>query len=108
MTRVAIDDPRALIDALADPQGLYLFGVIAVRTSKLGMSTSDAARSTPYVTTLGLVRETALSQDVVEAAADRPQRAGLLEMMTDDERGLDHWRISETALADAASRPGPG
>src|SRR3954465_9589368 len=66
---VAIEDVRAVIDALADPETLYVFGVIAARTSKVGMSTSDGTRSTPYVTPFGLVRETSLSRDVVEAAA---------------------------------------
>lgn len=34
---VAIRDARALVDALADPSTLYVFGVIAARTSTLGM-----------------------------------------------------------------------
>src|SRR3954463_2433997 len=99
---VAIEDVRAVIDALADPETLYVFGVIAARTSKVGMSTSDGTRSTPYVTPFGLVRETSLSRDVVEAAARRLKRAGLLETLVDDERGDESWRISEAALAAAA------
>jgi DNA-binding transcriptional ArsR family regulator len=100
---VAIEDVRAVIDALADPEALYVFGVIAARTSKVGMSTSDGTRSTPYVTPFGLVRETSLSRDVVEAAARRLKRAGLLETLVDDERGDESWRISEAALAAAAT-----
>jgi hypothetical protein len=100
---VAIEGARAVIDALADPETLYVFGVIAVRTSKVGMSTSDGTRSTPYVTPFGLVRETSLSRDVVEAAARRLKRAGLLETLVDDERGDESWRISEAALAAAAT-----
>jgi hypothetical protein len=34
---VAIDDARALIEALADLETLYVFGVVAARTSKLGL-----------------------------------------------------------------------
>jgi DNA-binding transcriptional ArsR family regulator len=100
---VAIDDARAVIDALADPQTLYVFGVIAARTSMVGTSTSDGTRSTPYVTPFGLVRETSLSRGVVEAAAERLKRAGLLESLVDDERGYESWRVSEAALAAAAT-----
>ena len=100
---VAIEDVRAVIDALADPEALYVFGVIAARTSKVGMSTSDGTRSTPYVTPFGLVRETSLSREVVKAAAERLKRAGLLEAVVDDERGYESWRVSEAALAAAAT-----
>jgi hypothetical protein len=64
---------------------------------------SDRVRSTPYVTPFGLMRETSLSRDVVEAAAERLKRAGLLEVLLDDERGYESWRISEAALAGAAT-----
>jgi hypothetical protein len=101
---VAINDARAVIDALADPETLYVFGVIAARTSKLGLRASDRARSTPYVTPFGLMRETSLSRDVVEAAAARLKRAGLLETLVDAERGDESWRISEAALAAATTR----
>ncbi|MDN5932925.1 MAG: hypothetical protein L0I24_17980 [Pseudonocardia sp.] len=101
---MAIDDARAVIDALADPETLYVFGVVAARTSKLGLEASDRTRSTPYVTPFGLMRETSLSRDVVEAAAGRLKRAGLLEVLVDDERGYESWRISEAALAAAATR----
>jgi hypothetical protein len=99
---VAINDARAVIRALADPETLYVFGVVAARTSKLGLKVSERAGSTPYVTPFGLMRETALSRDVVEAAAARLKRAGLLEALVDDERGYESWRISEAALAAAA------
>lgn len=102
MIDVAIDEPRAVIDALADPETLYVFGVVAARTSKLVLPVSDRAGSTPWVTPFGLMRETALSRDVVEAAAERLKRAGLLESLVDDERGYESWRISEAALAAAA------
>jgi hypothetical protein len=99
---VVIRDARAVIDALADPQALYVFGVIAVRTSKIGMSALDGTRSTPYVTPFGLMRETSLSRDVVEAAAERLKLAGLVEVLVDDERGDESWRISEAVLAAAS------
>ena len=101
---VAINDARAVIDALADSETLYVFGVVASRTSKLGLGVSDRGRSTPYVTPFGLMRETSLSRDVVEAAAERLKRAGLLEVLVDDERGFESWRISEAALAAATTR----
>lgn len=94
-----------MIVALADPETLLVFGVIAARTSRLGMSASDGARSTPYVTPYGVMGETRLSRDVVEAAAGRLERAGLLEVLVDDERGYESWRISEAALAAASTGP---
>jgi hypothetical protein len=33
---MVIRDARAVIAVLADPEALYVFGVIAVRTSKVG------------------------------------------------------------------------
>jgi hypothetical protein len=51
------------------------------------------------------MRETSLSRDVVKAAAARLTRAGLLEVLVDDERGYESWRISEAALAAASTRP---
>jgi hypothetical protein len=97
-------DARAVIAALADPETLYVFGVIAARTSKLRLQESDGVRSTPYVTPFGLMRETSLSRDVVEESAERLKRAGLLEVLVDDERGYESWRISEAALVAAATR----
>ena len=102
---VVIRDARAVVAALADPETLYVFGVIAARTSKLGLRVSAGARSTPYVTPFGLMRQTSLSRDVVEAAAARLTRAGLLEVLVNDERGYESWRVSEAALAAATARP---
>jgi DNA-binding transcriptional ArsR family regulator len=96
---VVITDARAVIDALADPETLYVFGVVAARTSKLGLPAKERAGTTPYVTPFGLMRETSLSRDAVEAAAERLKRAGLLESLVDDERGYENWRVSEAALA---------
>jgi hypothetical protein len=93
-----------VIAALADPETLYVFGVIAARTSKVGRQESDRVRSTPYVTPFGLMRETSLSRDVVEAAAARLKRAGLLEVLVDDEQGYESWRIDDAALAAATTR----
>jgi len=84
-----------------------VFGVIAARTSKLRLSASDRAGSTPYVTPFGLMREMSLSRDVVEAAAERLKRVGLLEVLVDDERGYESWRVSEAALAAATTRTAP-
>jgi hypothetical protein len=100
---VAIRDPFVVIDALADPQTLYVFGVIAARTSKIGMSTSEGTRSTPFVTPFGLMRETLLSREEVDAVAERLKRAGLLEVFVDDECGYESWRISEAALVAAST-----
>jgi len=102
---VVIRDARAVVAALADPETLYVFGVIAARTSKLGLRVSAGARSTPYVTPFGLMRETSLSRDAVEDAAARLRQAGLLEVLVNDERGYESWRVSEAALAAATARP---
>lgn len=104
---MAIRDARAVVDALADPQTLYVFGVIAARTSEVGMKTSNETRTTPYVTPLGLMRGTSLSRDAVEAAAASLKRAGLVEVLVDDERGYESWRISEAALAAVSTGSGP-
>ena len=101
---MVIRDARDVVAALADPETLYVFGVIAVRTTKLGQRESDRVRSTPYVTVFGLMRETSLSRDVVEATTARLTRAGLLEVLVDDERGYESWRVSEAALDAAAAR----
>ena len=55
------------------------------------------------MTPFGLMRETSLSRDAVEAAAERLKRAGLLESLVDDERGYESWRVSEAALVTAAT-----
>jgi hypothetical protein len=99
---MAIGDARAVFGALADPQTLLIFGVIAARTSKVHMGDSDGTRSTPYVTPVGVMRETSLSREVVDAAAARLARAGLLEVV-DDAAGNKSWRISEAALAAAST-----
>ena len=85
---MVINDARAVIEALADPEALYVFGVVAARTSKLGLPVKERAGSTPYVTPFGLMRETSLPRGAVEAAAERLKRAGLLESLVDDERGM--------------------
>jgi DNA-binding transcriptional ArsR family regulator len=100
---MAIDDARAVIAALAEPETLLVFGVLAVRTSRLRVSGSDRSRSTSYVTPFGLMRETSLSREVVEVAAARLKRAGLVEVLVDDEGGYESWRISEAALAAATT-----
>jgi hypothetical protein len=106
---VVIRDARAVIGALADPQTLYVFGVIVARTSKEARDDlSPGTRSLAYVTPFGLMRETSLPRDVIEAAAERLRQAGLLDVLTDDERGYGSWRVSEDALAAAAAGSGDG
>ncbi len=104
---MVIRDAHAVIAALADPTTLYVFGVIAVTTSKLAEPESDRVRSMHYVTPFGLMQETSLSRDVVEAVAGRLKRVGLLEVRVDDERGYESWRISAAALAAAAGTTAP-
>ena len=40
------------------------------------------------MTPFGLMRETSLSRDVIESAAERLRCAGVLEVLSDDERGI--------------------
>lgn len=95
------DDARVMIAALAQPEALLVFGAIATATSKarlredLGHSTSR----TSYITPFGLEKNTSLPRDVIEKAARRLERAGLLEALPDKQRGYDSWRINEAALA---------
>jgi hypothetical protein len=87
---MAIDDAGAAIAALAEPETLLVFGVLAVRTSRLRVNASGrSGPGTSYVTPFGLMRETSLSRDVVEAAAGRLKRAGLVEVLVDDEGGYE-------------------
>jgi len=94
-----------VVAALAEPEALLVFGAIAAATSKAGpLCEMGYPRSgTSYVTPFGLVKSTSLSRDAVEAAAGRLKRAGLLDVLVDEERGYESWRINEAALA-AASR----
>jgi hypothetical protein len=36
---------------------------------------------------------------VIEKAAVRLKQAGLLEVLVDEQRGYESWRVSETALS---------
>ena len=51
------------------------------------------------MTPFGLVKQTSLPRDVVERAVERLKEAGLLEVLADDERGYESWRINEASLA---------
>lgn len=99
---MAIEDAWAVVGALADPETLYVFGVIAADATHIGMQTQPGTRSTRYVTTFGVQRQTSLSREVVESAAARLKAVGLLDVMVDEERGYESWRVNEAALAAAA------
>lgn len=94
-----------MIDALADPETLYVFGAIAAGATHVGMKTRSGTRSTRYVTVFGVMRETSLSREVVEAAAARLTATGVLDVVVDQERGYESWRVSEAALAAATNGP---
>lgn len=110
MSCMVIRDARVVIGALAEPEALLVFGAIATATStarvlsNLGLPTSGVS----YVTPFGLAKDTSLPRDVIEAAAGRLKRAGLLEVLVDEERGYESWRIDEAALAAVSRRPVAG
>jgi hypothetical protein len=101
---MVVKDARAMIGALAEPEALLVFGAIVTATSaarrldEFGRPVSG----TSYITPFGLAKKTSLPRDAIEEAARRLKRAGLLEVLVDDERGYESWRVSEAALSAAA------
>jgi hypothetical protein len=98
---MAVEDARMVVAVLAEPETLLVFGAIVTATSNARLLTEmgHPVEGTPYITPFGLVRKTSLPRDVVERAAERLKRVGLLEVLPDRERGYDSWRVNETALA---------
>jgi hypothetical protein len=100
---MVIRDARVMIGALAEPEALLVFGAIVTATSKarlldeMGRPVSGIC----YITPFGLVKKTSLPRDAIEKAARRLKRAGLLEVLVDEQRGYESWRVSEAALAAA-------
>lgn len=90
-----------MIGALADPEVLLVFGVIVtVRSTARRLDDfGQPVSGTSYVTPFGLGKKTSLPRDVIEKAAGRLKRAGLLGVLAGDERGYESWRVSEAALA---------
>jgi hypothetical protein len=105
VARMAVDDARAMITALAEPEALLVFGAIATATSKARLLSEmgHPMSGTPYITPFGLEKKTSLPRDVIEKAARRLKRAGLLEVLPDKERGYESWRINEAALVEAST-----
>ena len=96
-------DARVMIGALAEPEALLVFGAIVTATSTSTARPLDEfgrpVSGTSYITPFGLEKSTSLPRDVIETAAGRLKRAGLLEVLVDEERGYESWRVSEAALA---------
>ena len=82
-----------------------MFGVIAAVTSKARLldEFGSPVSGTSYITPFGLVKKTSLPRDVTEQAALGLKQAGLLEVLVDEQRGYESWRVSEVALAAAAA-----
>ena len=102
---MAIEDARVMIAALAQPEALLVFGAIAAATSgaRLRDESGHPPSGTSYVTPFGLEKETSLPRDVIEQAAGRLKRAGLLEVLPDEQGRYESWRINEAALAAASA-----
>src|SRR5258706_6679489 len=95
-----------MIAALAEREVLLVFAAIVTATST-ARPVDDFGRplaGTSYITPFGLMKRTSLSRDVIERAAERLVRAGLLEVLPDGERGYGNWRGDETALAGLSGR----
>ena len=102
---MVVRDARAMISVLAEPEALLVFGaiVMATSTARLRDEMGRPRSGTSYITPFGLVKKTSLPRDVIEKAAGRLKRAGLLEVLADEERGYESWRVSEAALAAASA-----
>ena len=101
---MVIRDARVMIGALAEPEALLVFGAIATATStaRLLDELGHPVSGTSYITPFGLEKTTSLPRDVIEEAAGRLKRAGLLEVLAGEQRGYESWRVSEAALAAAS------
>ena len=79
--RVSIDDPRLLISSLAEPAVLLEFGALVAATSLARPHDDFGHPMSPnaYITPFGLAKTTGLSRDVIDRAAERLVRAGLLK-----------------------------
>ena len=101
MARMVIRDARVMIDALAEPEALLVFGAIvtATSTARVADEFGRPVCGTRYITPFGLVKKTSLPRDAIEKAAVRLKQAGLLEVLVDEQRGYESWRVSETALS---------
>ncbi|MFI5068058.1 MAG: hypothetical protein ACHP9Z_29325 [Streptosporangiales bacterium] len=102
---MVIRDARAMIGALAEPEALLVFGAIvtATSTARPPGEFGHPVSGTSYITPFGLKKKTLLPRDVIEKAAGRLKRAGLLEVLVDEQRGYESWRVSEAALAAASA-----
>lgn len=94
-----------MISALAEPEALLVFGAIvsATSTARLLDELGHPRSGISYITPFGLVKKTSLPRDVIEKAAGQLKRAGLLEVLVDERRGYESWRVSEAALAAASA-----
>lgn len=102
---MALDDARLIVAALAQPEVLLVFGAIVAATSP-ARPLDEMGRplvGTSYITPFGLAKKTSLSREAIERAAGQLKRVGLVEVLPDEQRRYDSWRVSEAALI-AASR----
>lgn len=105
VTGMVARDAHAMIRVLAEPEALLVFGAVvtATSTARLRDEMGNLRSGTSYITPFGLVKKTSLPRDVIEKAAGRLKGAGLLEALVDEQRGYESWRVSEAALAAAAT-----
>jgi hypothetical protein len=100
------DDARAVVASLAEPEALLVFGAIVTATSRARLldELGHPMAENSYVTPFGLRKKTSLPRDVIERAAERLKRVGLLEVLPDAfGRGFESWRVNEAVLV-AVSR----
>jgi hypothetical protein len=102
---MSVDEARMVVAALAEPEVLLVFGAIVTATSRARLlnELGHPMEENSYITPFGLAKKTSLPRDVIERAAQRLKRVGLLEVLPDAfGRGFESWRVNEATLAAAS------
>jgi hypothetical protein len=101
---MAVDDARRVVAVLAQPEVLLVFSAIVVATSRACPldEMGHPLQETSYITPFGLAKKTFLSREVIEQAAGQLKRAGLVEVLPDEQRRYESWRVNEAALLSAS------
>jgi hypothetical protein len=101
---MALDDAQLIVAVLAQPEVLLVFSAIVAATSQARPldEMGHPLAGTSYITPFGLAKKTFLSREVIERAAGQLKRVGLVEVLPDEERRYESWRVNEAALLSAS------